>query len=301
MSIQHRARVRDAVRAFFGARGYLEVETPSLVRSPDIAPSMSHLVTDVRVRGCETERMALVTSPEYALKKLVGHGESSVWELARVFRNDEPRDAWHQSEFCMLEWYRLGATFQEGMDETLDLLRAVGLLSGEASVLTVETLFREHAGMHDLRNPSRESYTEALDRLGQSYDADDTRSDLFQRIFLNAIEPHLRAQRGVTVVAYYPAHEAALARLNADGYAERFEIYVAGVELCNAFGELTDAAQQQRRFEEELEERRRLGREIFPIDEDLLEALTHIQQPLFGNAMGFDRLVALLERNATTF
>ncbi len=299
-SLQHRAKVRDAVRAFFVEREYLEVETPTLVRSPDIEPTLSHMVTEVRRRGAEAESLALITSPEYALKKLVAAGNERLFEFARVFRNDEPIDELHSHEFTMLEWYRLGSSFEEGIDETLELLKAVyetcEVNLPEIKKETVSGLFEKHVGIAELSNASLELYREALSGLKMHWDDSDSIGDLFQRLFLGKIEPMLRASDSITVVSYYPSHEATLAKINSDGFAERFEIYVGGVELCNAYGELTDSKEQRRRFEEELAVRAGLEIETFPIDGDLLRALDKIDEPLFGNALGFDRLVILLEK-----
>ncbi len=297
-SLVHRAKVRDAVRAFFVGRGYLEVETPTLVRSPDIEPTLSHMVTEVRCIGAENESLALITSPEYALKKLVAAGNERLFEFARVFRNDEPMDELHSHEFTMLEWYRLGSSFEDGVEETLSLLQSVYASCGEGmptvSRKTVSSLFEEHVGIADISEPSMELYKEALSRLDMHWDESDSISDLFQRLFLGRIEPVLRSSDTVTVVSYYPSHEATLAKINAEGFAERFEIYVGGVELCNAYGELTDSDEQRLRFEEELATRKSLGKTEFPIDEDLLASLDKINEPLFGNALGFDRLVQLI-------
>ncbi|MBI2476659.1 EF-P lysine aminoacylase GenX [Candidatus Uhrbacteria bacterium] len=310
---KHRARVRETVRAYFSARGYLEVETQTLVPSPDTSPTFSYLTSEVRHHGRAPQPMALITSPEYALKKLVAAGEKRVFELARVFRNDEPIDALHSHEFTMLEWYRLNTSFEEGLQETLDFLetvargvvgvpeafvngRHISLNASEAKIFTVEQLFATHVDISDLRNPSRELYEDALRRHDLAFDAEDTISDLFQRLFLNLVEPVIRTIDQIVVVSYYPRHESALARINAQGFAERFEVYIGGVELCNAYGELTDAVEQRRRFEEESAERTRLGKDRFPMDEELLAVLPLIVQPLFGNAVGFDRLVDILQK-----
>lgn len=310
-SPQHRARVRGAVRAFFEARGYTEVETPALTRHPDQQPTLSYLETEVRVRGEAPERRALITSPEYAHKKLVAQGMPRTFEFARVFRNNEPNDAWHGIEFTMLEWYRLGASFEDGMEETMALIADVAKnVTGRAQahvngaripldrafweVRTVASLMEEHAGLTLSAHPTRETYAEWLDVAGLFYEPTDTISDLFQRVMLNLVDPALMRAPHPTVVAYYPWHEASLSRINKEGWAERFEVFIGGVELCNAYGELTDAKEQRRRFEFEQTQRRENGQPVYPIDEELIIALENITEPLFGNALGFDRLVALL-------
>ena len=250
-----RAKVRYAVRGFFDERGYTEVETPALTRHPDLEPSLSYLETEVNVRGEAPERRALITSPEYAHKKLVAQGISRTFELARVFRNNEPSDAWHSAEFTMLEWYRLGASLEDGMEETMALIEGVAKnATGQAQasvngvhiplerafwdVRTVASLMEEHAGLTLPVHPTRETYAEWLDVAGLFYEPTDTISDLFQRVMLNLVDPVLVRASRPTVVAYYPWHEASLARIDKEGWAERFEVLIGGIELCNADGEI---------------------------------------------------------------
>ena len=308
--IELRARANGAVRAFFAERGYLEVETPRFVLSPDIEPTLSHLETAVTDMTGKVYKGALITSPEYALKKIVSPETPRIFELARVFRNREPLDRWHNPEFTMLEWYQLGTGLSEGMRETTALIdHMMRTVSGASAVrvggtfmctapdrwetVSVETLFQRHAGIPSLANPMRETYQSALRAHGLHWEETDTISDLFQRVFINLVQPHLDAADHPIIVAYYPRHEATLARINDRGFAERFEVYIGGVELCNGYGELTDPAEQRKRFVEEQRERQRLGKTLFPIDEELLRALQKIHEPLFGNAIGLDRVIML--------
>ena len=275
-SLQNRALVRSAVRAFFEERSYVEVETPVLTRHPDLQPTLSYFETEACVRGEAPERCALITSPEYAHKKLIALGTERTFELARVFRNNEPRDAWHELEFTLLEWYRTGASFEDGMEETLELIafvckqatgktqatvdgRHIPLDRAQWDIRSLASLFEEYAGMTLSPTPTRRDYQEALDRAGLSYNSADSIGDLFQRLMLNLVEPALRRAERPMVVAYYPAHEASLACLNENGFAERFEVFIGGIELCNAYGELTDAHEQRQRFEAEQARRRELG------------------------------------------
>ncbi len=308
--IELRTRANRAARSFFEARGYAEVETPRFVLSPDIEPTLSHLETSVTDLAGRTYQGALITSPEYALKKIVSPETPRIFELARVFRNREPLDQLHNPEFTMLEWYRLSAGLHEGIQETAELIdEVVRAVSGASAVrvggtfmcvspdrweiIAVEELFSRHAGITSLSNPTRETYTRALKTHGLHWEETDTISDLFQRVFLTLVQPHLDAADHPMIVAYYPRHEATLARINERGFAERFEAYIGGVELCNGYGELTDPAEQRKRFVEERRERSRLGKTLFPIDEELLKALQRIREPLFGNAIGFDRVLML--------
>lgn len=297
-NIENRQLMNYIVRTFFDEREYLEVETPRFVRCPDIEPTLSHLETTVTTLDGRCLSGALITSPEYALKKLVSPGLPRLFELARVFRNGEPLDGLHNTEFTMLEWYKLGASFQTGVEETKEFVDCVANAFrkdlGRWEFVTVEELFQKYCGVESLQNPTHELYQTALRAHDLDFCEDDTISDLFQRLFLNLVQPHVDALQNPVIVAYYPRHEATLARINQDGFAERFEIYINGVEICNAYGELTDAVEQRSRFEAELKERERLGKTCFPIDEELLSALEKMQDPMFGIALGLDRLIMVM-------
>lgn len=305
-----RHKANTAIRAYFASRDYLEVETPRFVPSPDMEPTLSHFESVVQDVAGNTYKGGFITSPEYALKKTVSADTPRIFELARVFRNSEPFDKLHNPEFTMLEWYCMDAVIEDGIEETIGLIESVvTAISGEPvvqvngmriplhkdawEVVRVEELFRRHCGMESLENVTKEDYQAALDRLDMNWEADDTISDLFQRLMLNCIEPHLRKAPHPIAVKGYPMHEATLARLNEWGFAERFEAYIGGIELCNGYGELTDPEEQRARFVEEQRERKRLGKTLFPIDEDLLAALKKIDKPLFGNGLGIDRLIML--------
>jgi lysyl-tRNA synthetase class 2 len=256
--------------------------------------------------------VALITSPEYALKKVVAAGVPCVYEFARVFRDGEPIDAWHAHDFTLLEFYRSPCTFAQGIAETMGLIAAVArawhggkaqaLVHGRTiplepqdwEVLTVSQAFERYAGVGCPPNPSREWYQGVLTSLGQAWQESDTVSDLFQRVFFAVVQPALDAADHPIIISHYPSHEASLAKLDAHGYAERFEAYIGGIELCNAYGELTNGMEQRRRFLAEAEERARLGKTAFPVDEELCAALSTIHEPLFGNAIGWDRLVAVV-------
>jgi lysyl-tRNA synthetase class 2 len=201
----------------------------------------------------------------------------------------------HNTEFSMLEWYQQGADYQACMDETEALVRATVdafknvLLSSEPfRRVRVRDLFLEHVGL-DLDSATPDNLRVSCATRNIHTDPSDTESDLFYRLFLALVEPNLGAE---PIFVYdYPPHQAALSRLTPDGkYGERFELYIDGLELCNAFTELVNAHEQRRRFEIEAEERRTLGKTVFPIDEELLCLLPHIQNPSFGNALGIDRL-----------
>lgn len=274
------------IRSFFNQRGFLEVETPFLVKFPDLNPNLSHFV----VQG--DSKNALITSPEFAMKKLLGQGLQKIFTLARVFRNGETETGRHLTEFTMLEWYEQGANYQAGMTTTEELVRScLPHLNFEFRRLHLPSYFRELTGI-DFAGATLEEMRSVCQNFGLRTETSDSWSDLFQRFFVVKIEPTLT---GAIFIYDFPRQEAALAALTDDGrYAQRFELYVNGLELCNAFTELTDPFEQRRRFEEELAERTSRGLETFPIDEGLLRLLPSIRYPTFGNALGLERLLMLV-------
>ncbi len=239
-------------------------------------------------------------------------GERRIFEFARVFRNRE-RGALHHPEFTLLEWYRAGESYEALMQDCAALLAAAAQAVGakafsfrgaqadplaEPERLTVADAFTRHAGIDLLATlrdgeGDRAALADEARRAGIRFAGDDTWSDLFSRILVEKVEPHLGLGRA-TILDEYPTVEAALARPTAHDprVAERFELFVCGVEVANAFGELTDAAEQRRRFEREMAEKECLHGERYPLDEDFLAALARM--PLAsGCALGFDRLVML--------
>ncbi len=287
-----RQKLNDLVRSFFRARGYIEVETPTFVASPDLAPNFTYFETTMVVPGEKSRQGALITSPEFSMKKLLGKGFEKIFTLARVFRNDEELGGTHNPEFTMIEWYQQGKDYHAMMDETEALVHEACAAFGRELPafrrVRVRDLLLETCGV-DLDLASTEYLAAACDRLGIHRDASDTESDLFYRIFLVWGESKIGMHP--TFVYDYPLCQAALAAKTADGkYAQRVESYIDGVELSNGFTELIDSAEQRARFEGELEERRAQGKSTFPVDEDLLTLLPSVRSPTFGNALGIDRL-----------
>jgi len=310
-----RGRVLDAVRSFFRQRGYVEVDTPALQISPGLEPHLSAFATglhDPRDRRIATRY--LHTSPEYAMKKLLVAGLPRIWQLAHVFRNGE-RSTTHHPEFSMLEWYRAGASYLDLMEECEALVRACQEAAGVDALtwrgrtadarrewhrITVAEAFRQHCGIDllatapDPSRPDADRMAEAVRAIGIAPHAGDDWETLFFRIFLERIE--LLLGLGVPTILYdYPLSMAALSRCRLDDprLAERFEVYVCGLELANAFGELTDPAEQRTRFLADQARKRDLYGEVYPIDEDFLAALEAGLPPCAGIALGFDRLVML--------
>lgn len=299
--LRRRALLTDAVRAFFRARGYMEVETPYAVPVPG---------EEVHVGTFRTERVSptgerwplwLHTSPEFAMKKLLAGGSGPVFQLARVWRNNEGSDT-HAPEFTMLEWYRPGAGMAELIAETLDLLRAVlppvvrcrGVETdlSAAETLTMAEAFARYAGADVLATEGDAPALAAAS--GARLREDETWEDLFFRLLLERIEPRI-GRAHPTFLTHWPAAQAALARRDpADPrVAERFELFVCGLELANAFVELTDPVEQRARFIADRARRHAInGAEDWALDEEFLAAVGQMPQ-CAGIALGFDRLAMI--------
>lgn len=316
--LRARSRIKDAVRRYFLDRQFVEVETPILQVSPGNETHISAFATDLDIEAERTVRMYLHTSPELTCKKLLAAGVSDLFTIASVFRNRE-RGRLHHPEFQMLEWYRGGASLDDLISDCVAILAlaaqaaetrvfrhrdAEADVSGAPEIVTVSEAFRRNAGidLDSMLPPGGEGFAafeEAVRGLGLRVAADDTWSDLFSKVLSAKVEPALGVGRP-TFLTRYPASEAALARLCPDDprFAERFELYVCGVELANAFGELRDADEQRRRFEAAEKERLRIYGRTYPIDDDFLNALGFMPEAS-GIALGFDRLVMLATGAAT--
>jgi lysyl-tRNA synthetase class 2 len=293
------------MRETFAARGFVEVETPALQVSPGLEPHLKAFATTLDRPGEGSTLRFLHTSPEFTMKKLLVAGVPRLYQLTHCFRNAE-RGATHSPEFSMLEWYRAGARYLDLVEDCEALLRASGvrLMTWQGRIcdphapwelLTVEEAFRRHCGIDLLATAEDvEALAVAARPLGIAPHPGDSWEDLYFRIFLAAIEPKLGI--GVpTVLRDYPISMAALARAKPEDtrLCERFELYVCGLELANAFGELTDAAEQRRRFAADRAKKQALYGEAYPLDEDFLAALDFGMPESAGIALGFDRLVML--------
>lgn len=300
-----RAAIRRRLQDWFAARDFAEVETPALQVSPGLEPNLHAFGTSLVAPDGSVSALYLHTSPEFAMKKLLAAGEPRLFQLARVFRNGERSDT-HHPEFTMLEWYRAGADYTALMDDATDLLRAAadggvfrraGLVCEPAlkpERLTVAEAMQRHAGI--AIEPGREDVSalrREAERIGVRATAGDSWHDLFFRIFLERVEPQL-GHPAPTFICDYPASMAALARRKPSDprVAERVELYVCGVELANGFSELTDPAEQRRRFIADKAAREAMTGESYPVDEDFLAALGAMPAAA-GMALGFDRLVML--------
>ncbi|MCK0195669.1 EF-P lysine aminoacylase EpmA [Ancylobacter sp. 6x-1] len=308
-----RQRITAGVRGFFAARDFVEAETPILQVSPGNETHLAAFATElVRPDGTRAPRY-LHTSPEFTAKKLLAAGEERLFVLARVFRNGE-RTTLHHPEFTMLEWYRAGAAYDVLMEDCAGLLAATADAAGTRRLtfrgreadpfvaperLTVADAIRHFAGIDLFVSiapdgaTDRDTLWHAAREAGIRVAEDDIWADVFTRILVEKVEPHLGMGRP-TVLCEYPVAEAALARPKPGDprVAERFELYACGVELANAFGELTDAAEQRTRFNRWMDEKERIYGDRYPIDEDFLAALAMMPEAS-GIALGLDRLVML--------
>lgn len=307
-----RSRIKAVLRSWFESQGFVEVETGCLQTSPGNEIHLHAFETALVAPDLSQRTLYLHTSPEFAAKKLLAAGERRIFTFAPVFRNRE-RGALHTPEFTMLEWYRADATLDDVMTDAATLLRRAAETADNRFVsyrgvtanpriaperLTVAQAFSRFAGIDLLASITdtgndRDHLATMAETAGIAAREDDTWSDIFAQVLTASIEPHLGNGRA-TLLTEYPASEAALANTCAHDkrLAERFELYCCGVELANGFGELTDAAEQRRRLDAEMDARQARYGERYPLDEDFLAALSHMP-PASGCALGFDRLVML--------
>ena len=307
-----RGRIAAALRGWFATQDFIEVETAILQLSPGNETHLHAFATELIGPADERARIFLRTSPEFSCKKLLAAGEPRIFDFARVFRNRE-RGALHHPEFTLLEWYRANESYETLMGDCAALLAAAARAAGTArfsfrgrtidpfaapSRLTLAEAFSRYAGIDLLATLAngtgdREKLAVAANTAGVRSAGDDSWSDIFSRVLAERVEPHLGNDRA-TILYEYPLPQAALARQKPGDprVAERFELYACGVELANAFGELTDATEQRQRFAAAMDEKQRIHGEHYPIDDDFLAALA-CMPPASGIALGFDRLVML--------
>ena len=301
-NLQARIRLQAAMRRWFATEGFFEVETPILQVAPGAEVHLTGFATDWKLPDGEERERWLHSSPELAMKKLLAGGIERLFQFARVFRNAEG-SALHHPEFTMLEWYRAGAGYETIMEDCAALLGLTGVKElrwqdkfcdphAVPERLTVAEAFGRYAGVDLFSTIGR---AEELARAsGIAMHAGDSWDDVFFRIMFEKIEPRLGMGRP-TILCEYPISMAALARAKHSDprVAERFELYCCGVELANAFGELTDPAIQRARLQADLDDKERLYGVRWPVDEDFLAALDHGLPQCSGIALGFDRLVML--------
>jgi len=306
-----RGAIARGLRDLFAEREFVEVETATLQVSPGNETHIHAMQTELISPGGRGQRY-LRTSPEFACKKLLAAGEHRIFEFARCFRNRES-GALHHPEFTMLEWYRAHDRYDQLMDDCMAVLARAARTTGTRQVsfrdrcadpsaaperLTVADAFARFAGIDlmatlPLAGPDRACFAAMATAAGVTIPSADSWGDIFSRVLVEKIEPNLGIGRP-TILDEYPAVMSALARPKSGDprIAERFEVYLCGVELANGFGELTDPVEQRRRLTAEMAEKQRIYGERYPIDDDFIAALG-VMPPACGVALGFDRLVML--------
>jgi lysyl-tRNA synthetase class 2 len=290
-ALEGRAAIVRAIRRWFDAEGFLEVDTPARVPSPG---------QEVHLQAIATGARWLITSPEYHMKRLLAGGMPRIVQICKAWR-DEEVGPHHQGEFTVAEWYRANQPLERIADDCEALVRtAVSAVGGDAGMLnvaqpfartTVSELFQLHLGVRLFGDETAATLAAKIGQAGVDVGSARAYDDIFFQAFLDRIEPHL-GRKQPTFVFDWPAPLGALARRKPShaGFVERFELYGGGLELANAFGELTDPVEQRARFVEESAARAARGRPVYPIDEKLLAALADMP-PTAGVALGVDRLV----------
>lgn len=316
-----RSKILSLIRQFFLKNGFLEIETPSLVAEPGMEPHLNPLKTTISFLN-KNFPAYFVTSPEYAMKKLLTAGFTKIFQICRSYRNGEVGRL-HNLEFTILEWYRSNADYKTIMGDVekmfLYILNHLLIQNKKLKIknknlgknfiiyqnqkidlslpwprLTVKEAFRKYAGINLDKVLDRESMARIAKIKGYTVNKDDRFDDIFFKIFLNEIEPHLGKGKP-TILMDWPIELAALSRKKPSNprYAERFEIYIAGLELGNAFSELTDSVEQENRLKKERQLREKMGKEVYNIDKEFIQALKLGLPPSGGIAMGVDRIVML--------
>lgn len=275
----------DTIRDFFKSQGFHEVFTPILVPVPSIEPNLEVFQSELRTASGKKRKAYLIMSPEFSIKKLLSAGIGNCFEITRCFRNEEEVSRLHNPEFTMLEWYRVGADYKKIMEDFENLF--LKIIGKEKLEYQGET--------YNISLPwPRISFEEAFKKYANR-DIEDVKDEDFYKIFFNEIEQKLKELKKPVILYDYPVSQAALARKSAKDprFAERFEVFVAGVELGNCFSELTDYKEQRRRFIRDQALRKAQGKAKYPIDKDFLEALKTGLPASAGIAVGVDRLIML--------
>lgn len=289
-----RARIIAAIRRFFADRGVLEIETPVMSQATGTDVHLVPFQTRYSGPGmAQGTTLYMMTSPEYHMKRLLAAGSGPIYQLCHSFRNEES-GRYHNPEFTMLEWYRPHYDMYRLINEVNDLLQQI-LVCESAEIISYQQIFLRHLAVDPLSvecNQLRE--IAARLHLGNLADVEEDRDALLQMLFTFGIEPHIGVEKPIFVY-HFPATQASLARISLEDsrVAERFEVYFKGIELANGFHELTDSAEQRKRFEKENSKRMSLQLPPHPIDENLLAALAAGMPDSSGVALGIDRLIML--------
>ncbi len=298
-NIVKRARIIALIRDFFAKKNFLEVETPLIVQKPGQEPNLAPISLTVHDERNKSYNGYLHTSPEYTMKKILAAGFGNTYSICKCFRDRESFGISHNPEFTMIEWYRVNADMFDLIDDVKELTQYIARgtklkkkLFGNWEVISMKRLWRRQLQIDLDQYLDQPSMLALCRRLGHNAQANESYEQLFYRIFLNDIEPELK---GARIIHHYPAPMAALSRLSADnpGYAERFEVYIDGLELANAFSELADPREQEKRLAAELEYRSENSLDTWPIDRDFIAALESGIPNSAGIALGIDRLTQI--------
>lgn len=280
-----RERVIDTIRTFFKDQGFHEVFTPILVPVPSIEPNLEPFKTELQTASGIKREAYLIMSPEFSIKKLLAGGIGNCFEITRCFRNEEEVSSLHNPEFTMLEWYSVNADYTDIMRDFEDLFCKI--IGSNKIVYQNQT--------YDITRPwMRISFKEAFEKYA-GRDVLKFSDEDFYKVFFNEVEPELLKMKKPYILFDYPISQASLSRPKKEDprFAERFEVFLAGIELGNCFSELTDAKMQKERFEKDLAERESSGKSVYPIDQDLIDALASGLPDVSGIAVGVDRIIML--------
>lgn len=313
-----REQVVDTIRLFFKKQGFKEVWTPVLVPTPSAESNLEVFKTELKspkIKNSKPKDAYLIMSPEYSIKKLLAAGIGSCFEITHCFRNEEEISSLHNPEFAMLEWYHVGADYFSVMEDLENLFvqivsdKNVGKIDlkhwkyqGEEydislpwPRITVSQAFEKFAGIDTETLLDQEKLLQSAKSKGYKFEGEETWEQAFYQIFFNEIESAFRKSHRPWIVYDYPVSQASLSRKKKDDprFAERFEAFLAGIELGNCFSELLDPVEQKARFEEDLAVRKRNGKTEYGVDQDLIDALKSGLPEVSGIAVGVDRLVML--------
>ncbi|MEK7065319.1 MAG: EF-P lysine aminoacylase EpmA [Patescibacteria group bacterium] len=309
-NLQLRFEVIKLLREFFWSQGFTEVDTPNIVRHPGQEPYLSPMKINIHDETGKEFAGYLHTSPEYTMKKMLAAGWDKIFSVCKCYRDYESFGGTHEPEFLMIEWYRAGEDFfalMNDVESAFNFLIQRLSQNFQFSIFNFQSISNFQFKKFSMRELWKRFVSVDLDeyltskkmfglcvKKGYNVKEDESYEDLFYRIFLNEIEPKLKDMGGV-IVHHYPAQMAALSRLSPTDprYAERFEVYINGLELANAFSELTDADEQLKRLKEEQALRQKLGKDVYDIDTEFISALKTMP-PSAGIALGIDRLVMVL-------
>jgi lysyl-tRNA synthetase class 2 len=304
------ARLLTEVRGFFDRSGFVEVITPTLVPAPDPALHVESFYSELTIPGRGTFPLYLSTSPECQMKRMIGAGCERIYQIAHFFRNGEVTSL-HNPEFLGVEWYQVGASVEELMSQTEELVRTLALrltsgidlqrvgmladINRPFRRMSMEQALSELASVEVPADWNEDALREALQQAGFRTAADDSFDDLVNRALIERVEPKL-IEIGPVFLYDYPTPMAGLARSRPERpwLAERFELYIGGLELCNGYGELSDAREQRARLLGQIEERVKRGKARLPLDEAFLCSLEQGLPACSGNALGLERLAMLL-------